>query len=65
MIRFLLWALIIYFAWRVIRSFTKIYSNSRRNEEKKNPLSNIEEAEFEDLTEKDKTKETKNPPGSN
>ncbi len=62
MIKFLLWALVIYFALRVIRSFIKIYSNSGARRERKPPFDNIEDAEYEDLTPKDDPDQKDHPP---
>ncbi len=62
MMKFLLWALLIYFAWRVIRSFIKIYSNSGSRRERKPPFDNIEEADYEDLTQKDDPDKKEHPP---
>ena len=53
MLRFLLWLLIIYFGFRVIKI---LFSLSQRPKEKKNNIqqfSHIEEADFEDITPKD------------
>ena len=51
--RYLLWILLIYFAWRIIRSFVALYGRSRKKRENVNPpYANIEEADFEDITAK-------------
>jgi len=51
LIQYLLWVLVVYFAIRVIRSFITLRKGSQHHREEA-PYVNIEEADFEDITEK-------------
>lgn len=52
LLQYLLWVLVIYFAIRVIRSFITIRKRSQRDRDQEAPFVNIEDADFEDITEK-------------
>jgi hypothetical protein len=54
-IQFFLWVMVVYFAIRVIRSFLTIRKRSHRHREDA-PYVDIEDADFEDLTEKPEDK---------
>ena len=60
----LLWALVIYFAIRIIRTFIVIRQRSHRYREEEAPHVRIEDAEFEDITEKKDNAEKDDGPGS-
>jgi len=52
MFRYLLFLLLIYFGWRIIRTIFAIKYRSREPEESTPPFDKIQEAEFEDVTNK-------------
>ncbi len=52
MFRYLLFLLLIYFGWRIIRTIFAIKSRSQQSEENTPPFDKIQEAEFEDITNK-------------
>ncbi|MDI6767619.1 MAG: hypothetical protein QME52_12430 [Bacteroidota bacterium] len=58
MIRYLLWILIIYFAWRIIKTIITIKKRSKSENSSIPPFANIEEAYFEDVTNKPETDNT-------
>ncbi len=49
--QYLLWVLVVYFAIRIVRSFITLRKRSQRHRETP-PYVKIEEADFEDITEK-------------
>ena len=52
--------MLFYFAWRIIRSFVNVSGRSRQKREtSENPYLNIEEADFEDITDKGDDKDQK------
>jgi hypothetical protein len=68
MIRLLFYGLLFFFVWRILRSFSTLFTSPPRTsppprKEKKTPqdLSNIQDAEFEDITNKKETGEAKTP----
>lgn len=62
MLRFILILLTLYFLWRVIRIIGRIFGKERitkdQSQVKHYPFENVEEAKYEDITDKDKKKET-------
>ncbi|MBI4811420.1 MAG: hypothetical protein HY800_08300 [Ignavibacteriales bacterium] len=67
MFRYILFLLLLYFAWRIIKTIFNIKSRGRRYEDNIPHIDKIQEAEFEDITNQpdseqnqptDKTKET-------
>lgn len=69
MIRLFFYALLFFVVWRILRSFGALFNSPRRDpppaaKEKKTQqdLSNIQDAEFEDITNKKETGEAKTPP---
>ncbi len=55
MIRYLLWVLLIFFAWRIIKTIFTLINRSKSNNSSIPPFANIEEASFEDITNKQNT----------
>lgn len=62
MLRFILILLILYFLWRVIKIISRIFDKGRttnnQSQVKPYPFENVEDAKYEDITDKDKNKET-------
>jgi hypothetical protein len=58
MLRLILWLITIYFAFRVIKILFSLYQRPKQREDIVQPFSNIEEADFEDITPKDDTSDS-------
>lgn len=58
MIRYLLWFLIFYFVWRIIKTIITIKQRSQSHKSAAPPFPNIEEAHYEDVTNKSGTEHT-------
>ncbi|MDP2209317.1 MAG: hypothetical protein Q8K98_11210 [Bacteroidota bacterium] len=62
MLRFILILLTLYFLWRVIKIIGRMFDKGRitkdQSQIKQYPFENVEDAKYEDITDKDKKKET-------
>ncbi len=61
MLRFLLWFLLLYIIWRIARSLVTPRPGGKKPEKPAPPFSDIEEAKYEDLTDKRKPGEQSPP----
>jgi hypothetical protein len=61
MLRYILWLIIIYFAYRVIKTLLTISQRAKNKESDIQGFSHIEEADFEDITPKNDNSEISAP----
>lgn len=61
MFRFILWALLFYFGWRLLSAFMRMKSRTTHEDEGSASFHQVEEAQFEDITDAPEKEPPKKP----